>query len=274
MNWRQITGAATILAIVGGTIYAIKKSLDKDDISNDVITAEEAKAEVYARKDRESRLNEALDSEGFEEMVDDVRDEASWNRSFRPYDNNNEEDNSDVEDDKMIHDPNSIEARNQYKRMELAEWSRNDESYGILDQLFDFPFIPKNDGDNDLKTKIVDYRSKFFGFSSKWVKEVTFAEVVLYYAKLANYNCDESVRYWVNYFLQFNELHYNTPSMRMDTTLDSLNNHNYFNEDTGTFGLFGLTHEQMNQAVNIANKNVDKYLTYEIEFNEFLKGCI
>lgn len=200
-----------------------------------------------------------------ERVFEDVEDVADWYKERIP---------TTEEDTTMMHEPNSIEARNQYVRMELAEWSTSDDTYAILNRLFDFPFNPKTDGDYDLKTRIIDYRVNFFGFGSRWAKEVTFAEVILHYARLANFNYDESVRYWADYFLQFVEIGPNTSSRDMDDVIDSLNNHMYANRDTATFGLFGLTSEQMNRAVDIANKNIDNSLTYEIEFNEFLKGCI
>lgn len=178
------------------------------------------------------------------------------------------------EDKELKYEPSSLDAKAQFINMELAEWARIEDPHKTMLKLFDFEFTPKNDGDWDLKTKIIDYKVQFFGFGSRWTQIITFADVILYFARLANYNVDESVRYWVDYFLDFNELHHTTPSHRIDELLDQLNSHTYFNEKEQTFGLFGLTRNSMDQAIKIANGNIDKSVTYEIEFNEFLKSCL
>lgn len=305
MNWRYVMGTVTIVIIVGGTIYAIKKSLDQDKAEDEMITSEEAQAMVARRKERDIDYREHMNSEGEEEiedLVDECRDEASYNSSFIIDEEEEIEDSDHVdhvgdlcsttikfttenfeetvtrplteEDKKLRHDPNSAEARKQYVRMELAEWSPSDDTYRTLNKLFHFPFNPKNDGDHDLKTHIIDYRVGFFGFGSKWTQEITFAEVLLHYARIANYNYNESVRYWVEYFLDFNQIHHDVPSNVIDQIIEALNDHTYFNDERCTFGLFGLTEYQINQASLIANRNIDTALTYEIEFNEFLKGCV
>lgn len=178
------------------------------------------------------------------------------------------------EDRKLRHEPNSVDAMNQYIRMELAEWMPLEDTYQTMLKLFDFPFKPMNDGDHDLLTNIIDYRVQFFGFNSRWVQNITFADVILHYARLADYNCGEGVRYWVEYILDFNEFDSRTPSHTVDLLLNRLNSHTYFNQDRQTFGLFGLTRQSMDQAIKIANLNIDKTITYEIEFNEFLKTCL
>lgn len=314
MNWSYFWGTTTIVLIIGGTIYAVKKSLEQSELEEDIMTADQAQAEVQARRAREVKLNDALNSEEFEEVVNDCRDTANWNSSFvgddeEPVTVNQvresegldpiedvEEENDDKhvdhvgelytteipstqedeeeEDNVLRHEPSSIDARNQYIEMELADWLPGEEARKILATLFNFPFEPKNDGDEDLRLHISDYRMSFFGPSSKWINEVTFADIILHYSRSANYNYNESIKYWVEYFLDLNELHYNMSDMEIYRVIEALNNHVYFNENTGTFGLFGLTTDQMNQSINIANKNVDASVTYNIEFNEFLKGCV
>lgn len=318
MNWRYVMGSVTIVLIVGGTIYAIKKSLEKTESDEGEISLEEARAMIEAHKLQpgykplETSMDKTLKmakrniergivtradyDEELLEIVDECRDEASYNRSFMPQDDESDEEEEEYveeaeyqdtpdpdipfinimteEDKKLRYDPNSIDAIKQYMRMELAEWSPADKTYQTLSILFDFRFEPTNDGDNDLKNNISDYRASFFGPNSKWNGIITFADVILHYARLTNFNCDESVRYWVEYFLEYNELHYSMSNDDIHDVINTLNNHIYFNEDTETFGLFGLTNRSMNDAINIANRNIDKSVTYEIEFNEFLKSII
>lgn len=296
MNLRYILGTVTIVVIIGGTIYAIKKSKDAEKLEGEEITVEEAKAMVARGRvaeaestyektygfnpgDEEDRkvvkvravteeCEEDLD-EDIEEIIDDSREMAEYNASFvnATRDNNEEE-------EELRYEPNSMDARNQFIKMELAEWRPLEDVYQTMMKLFDFPFNPQNDGDDMLRTQIIDYRVQFFGFGSKWSKEVTIADVILHYARSAEFNCGEDLRYWVAYFLDFNELDFTMASHEIDEVLSRLNSHTYFNEERQTFGLFGLTRESMDQAIRIANRNIDRSVTYELEFNEFLKSTL
>lgn len=279
----------TVVGIIGGTIYAIKKYKDLQKLEDEKITLEEAK-EIVA--DRESSVEE-LTEEEMEILKDDVREMASWNRSFMSDDEDEEDfeeiEDPNIEDDeiddsvighfteedrKLRFEPNTIDALKQFKRMELAELEYNPEVYQTMLRLFDFPFKPQNDGDEILRTQIIDYRVQFFGFGSKWVKQVTFADIILHYARNAQFNCDESVAYWIEYFLDCADLYYQYSSSSIDDTINTLNAHKYFNKEKQTFGLFGLTRSSMDQAIRTASMNIDNSVTYEIEFQEFLKAFL
>lgn len=296
MKLKHILGTVTIIAIIGGTIYAIKKHKDLEKTEGEAISLDEARAivadkgleeviEVKKLTENEEpyksydtvkvyRYLDELEEDEDEDEYEDIDettdgpsiDEGGWEVGSK-YTNNEE-------DEELRFEPNSKEAREQYIKMELAEWIPLEDTYETLLRLFDFPFKPKNDGDHILMTQIIDFKVQFFGFESKWAREVSIADIILHYARAAEFNCGESVRYWAEYFLDFNELDYTQPSHEIDDILDSLNSHAYFNEERQTFGLFGLTRESMDQAIKIANRNIDRSVTYEIEFNEFLKSCL
>lgn len=310
---RYILGTVTIVTIIGGTIYAIKKAKDAEKAEGEEITVEEAKAMVERDRAKKEVNIDSLDRtrrkfvlnggdlDELEESMDDEFDDINLHDAEEPYRHiaqetsdleEHEEPDEDYnfyegvdfkqplaetmteEDKELRYDPNSIDARNQYMKMELAEWVPLEDTYQTMLKLFDFPFEPQNDGDADLFTKLIDYRVQFFGFNSRWVKKVSFADVILHFARSAVFNQGEDMRYWVDYFFDFNEFGEEMTSREMDDLLSALNNHVYFNERKQTFGLFGLTQHYMNQAIKIANRNVDHSVTYEIEFNEFLKSCL
>lgn len=317
MKTRYIMGTVTIIAIVGGTIYAIKKHKDMEKLQEEAITADEAREIVeehrkntettvkFTQDIEETDIDEEEDEEEEEEYeydyeevyverhepidqdtVASIRDEshemASWSAGFGvTYNGLDEDEDTDdkigiftEEDRKLRHEPNSVEAYKQFKRMELAELDRKSEVYQTILRLYDFIFEPKNDGDHMLYTQIIDYRVRFFGFSSRWAKHVTFADIILHYARAAQFNCDETVAYWIEYFLEYNDLWYQYASTEMDKTIELLNSHKYYNQEKGTYGLFGISSRGMENAVRIANQNFDNSLTYEIEFQEFLKSCL
>ena len=176
------------------------------------------------------------------------------------------------EDKELRYPPNSVEAKHQFIRMELADWDHEGDTYQIMLQLFEFPFIPTNVGDELLYTQLIEYRAEFFGITSKWTKEVSFADVIFHYARSATFNVGEFFPYWVEYFLQFNDFTWDSTSRQFETLLLRLCSHTYFNEERQTFGLFGLTRESMDQAIRIASGNPDRSVSFEIEFQEFLKS--
>jgi len=331
MNRKQIIGTVTILVVIGGTIYAIKKGRDAKKAEAEAISVKDAMEEMEAirkaKSDQEAEelAEELADIYGHrgrptdEELEENrkkwtsLKSEDIENGNYEPsedyhkfYSEDEDEDSTLMEvdentegpkindgvtfdeeeldtplsetmteEDKVLrHDPNSRDARSQFIKMELAEWVPLEDTYQVMLNLFEFPFNPLNDGDWDLKTRIIDHRMQFFTYQSRWCQEVTYADVILHYARSASFNCDESVKYWVEVFLDFNEFNIDTPSRRIDELLESLNKHAYYNEERQTFGLFGLTHERMDMAIKIANRNVDRSVTYEIEFNEFLKSCL
>lgn len=177
----------------------------------------------------------------------------------------------DEGDGKLRYDPNSDEALIQYMRMELADWAPNDEMYQILSVLFDIPFEPMNDGDRHLFSKLVDYRSEFFGPASRWSQRISFTDLILHFARLADFNLGKTVRHWAEEFIAFNNI---DTSMSLDDIqhmFKEMTEHTYYNEEIDTYGIFGLDTASMNRAMDIAAGNIDDSLTYEIEFNEFLK---
>lgn len=306
-KWNYIFGTITITLIVGGTIYAIKKSKDAEKEEEEAISLDEAREMVRRQRESEEvKITNGPDNTVHFEMqeveiitgVDEEKEklyiaeeeEEEENDEYEDVDENTEgpsltveplnefnyfEEGIDPKEDKELrHDPNSIEARDQYIRMELSDWEPGHPVYSTLIKMFEIPFIPTNDGDEMLRTQIIDHKVQFFGFISRWVKEVSFADVIFHYARSAEFECGESVQYWIEYFLDFNEFEWDGTSQQFDTLILRLNSHSYFNEERQTFGLFGLTRESMDQAIRIANRNIDRSVTYEIEFNEFLKTCI
>lgn len=310
VKWNYVFGAVTITAIIGGTVYVIIKSKQAEKLQENEITLAEAKDIVANKKKFEKGEETVIFHAPIEEVVEDKRhiqavkvsdmeydegieelealgDDPLYDKYERVDENTpgptveplkdfmyEEEGVNPKEDTTLRFDKNSDEARHQFIRMELADWEFHHPVYRMLIQLMEIPFIPTNDGDEMLRTKIIDYKVQFFGFGSRWVREVSFADIILHYARNAAFNCGETVAYWTEYFFDFNEFTWDSTSAQMDMLTLRLNSHSYFNEERHTFGLFGLTRESMDQAIKIANMNLDRSVTYDIEFQEFLKSCL
>lgn len=372
INAKKVIGIVTTVAILGVTVYAIKKYYDSKKQDQKSIGVEEAKQivenvdrtlnadenkdyiEAHAYyKTKELGLHETirddemedmkfgardkahydptpkpkrpagnrrskpeLNNEEMGEIVDDARDEASWNASFAPPniveserpiavrpedvstepllqdDIEEEEDLLDGPDpeelqdskgyfeeervgDDLKYEANSIEAREQFINMELATLGRDNDTRDVIAMLYDHPFVPTTDEDQNLKTRLIDHRTKFFGLVSRWTKEVSYGDLVMYYAKAAEYNCGNEVRYWAEYFLTCADMNNITlTSDEFDERIELLNKHTFFNEDLQSHGLFGLNSAQMTEACIIARKRVDEKVTYDIQFHQFVHGIV
>ena len=309
-KWKYAFGSITIGLIVGGTIYAIVKARQAEKAEDEAISLDEAKEIVARTKNSTDEIHFTTEIEDFQEHQEEISiQKVMINSILVNVDEEDDEDEEDMDDiyhyvaddiegpeiptieplkdffyyeegidpkeDKTLrYEPDSVEAKHQFIRMELADWEVNHDVYRIMLQLFEFPLIPTTEGDEILRTQIIDYKVQFFGFNSRWNKEVSFADVILHYARSAEFNCGESVAYWVEYFLDFSDFQWDSTSNQIDELILSLNSHTYFNEERQTFGLFGLSRDSMDQAIKIANRNIDRSVSYEIEFNEFLKSTI
>lgn len=318
MNKKQLLGGATIVIILGGTAYAIYKYKKMEKAAEGVIDLHEAREIVANHEEINTQREEAMyeESESFDEMIDDCRDEASYNASFTrgteefvstkdgdikikhidefvattpdadlPYEPDKEFHYSDIpdlqtpeaetmtEEDKVLkYEPNSREARSQFIRMELAEWPASSQPYHRMLDLFNEPFIPTNDGDRDLVDRIIDYKIEFFGPHSKWVNEVTIADLILYYAKRAEFNCGGTVSEWADRFLDTTSfLSSREGKYSHSETVELLTNHKFYNDNIRGFGLFGISKQAWDSAQQVAELNFDRSITFEIEFNEMIK---
>lgn len=317
-KWRYILGTVTIVTIVGGVAYAIKKAKDAEKQAEQAISIDEARA-ILKENGRELTQPEETDEVELEDDETEeglvitettavtVQDEPSITVvrkevvAVAPYLEEEEDEYPDVdenvdgpiltveplvdfyyieegidpkEDKTLRFEPNSDQAKHQYIRMELAEWVPTDDVYRILLQLFEVPFIPMNEGDEILRTQVIDYKVQFFGFKSKWNKEVSYADIIMHYARAAEFNCGETVSYWAEQFCYAAGFQSDFSEDELETMVMRLNSHTHYNAENDTYGLFGINRAYMDQAVRIATRNVDRAVTYEIEFNEMLKACM
>ena len=248
---RYILGAVTITAVLGFTAYAIYEYKKVSKQMEEAIDINQAKREV-----------EEAEDDGYDEYDED--DEYD----IQEYENIT----GDIEEEeKLLHDPDSLEARMQFIEMKLAEWPHEEGARLMLFNLFAFPFKPTNEEDKLLR-KVLSYnREEFFGPDSKHNSEITWADVILHYAENLEFNLGGTINYWTEFMLDNMGIHRSMSSEAVDEMLADLENHTFWNEDD-LFGLFGLDDDQLDDAYLIADDQVDPSLTFDIQFNEYLKG--
>lgn len=285
MDTKKIMGIVTISLIVGGSIYAITK-YKKGQTSEAPLTVDEARGlvELSRLKAQESTaaVAEALgmSSEEINELQDEARDEAGWNASFAQpeydfYDGleyNRPLSEYIKEEDKVLRfQPNTLQARDHFIKMELAELMPSTPEYQIMKRLFDFHFEPLCDGDDVLYSQLADHRAEFFGPDSKWNDNVSMADIITHYARLADFDLNGGVGMWINTFVHNTHFYELAASVNFDKIIEQLNQHVYTHPETGLRGIFGLTEETFLFAIDMADNTIDGEVTYEIEYNMFLK---
>lgn len=259
---RYVLGAVTITAVLGFTAYAIYEYKKLSKQMDEAITIDQAQKEVKDAEIKEiEERYESGETDGLrEEMVEIGLDEYENPTPIRK------------EDEKLRHEPNSREARDQFIRMKTAEWSPGDEAYNILVYLFTFPFTPTSQEDKLLRKVLMYNREEFFGEDSTWNSRITWGDVILHYAESLEFNLGESINYWTEFILDNIGINEMMSSDFIDQMLTDLANHSFYNDDTNLFGLFGLDDDQLDNAYLIADDQVEPGLTFDIQFNEYLKG--
>lgn len=288
MNRKQVMGLLTVTVIVGGSLYCIKKY--KETLNSETEINLEQARELLKQKDMEVReataeVGEALglSREEIDELIDESRDEAGWNSSFvTDTDDYDFYDGLDynrplseyiTEEEKVLrYNPDSIRARDQFIKMELAELLPSSPEYQLMKRLYDFNFEPLNEGDNILHSQLADYRQEFFGPQSRWNELVSFADIITHYARLIDFNIGNGVAHWITYMLGGLDIREIDSSFTIENAITRLNQHEYYNPKTASYGVFGLMEGSMRDAQIIADDTIDGEISYEIEFNEFLKN--
>ena len=224
---------------------------DSDDTIKVAMTPEELDAKI--REDEERQVEEDIKKEQEKHIAEP---EAVWHE--------------DEGAGKLRHDPNSTEALYQFHRMELADWRPEDNTFQAMVQLYNIPFEPQNDGDVNLYTKLTHHREEFFGKSSRWNDKITFADVVTYFARRASYNLGNPYSFWVKHFISINDLE-GMDDESLEVVVSDIVSHDHYNDGWDSWGLFGLCDNQMREAEDIARGYIDLSVTFEIEFNVFMK---
>lgn len=263
MNKKQVTVAAiTTVALSGASFYLYKRYKLKKLMAEEpteILTTEEAMA---IANEHIANTAKAEPTKGAIKLVRKEEDEP-------------------VEEATHILkkgiDPNSMEAVQSYIRMELAEYTTGGDEYILLNKLFTYAFVPSTMGDEVLKGAIASKRAGYFGSNCRWNEMVSWADVLIWYAKKLgwNLNCDDN-EYWVGHMLDQIGITYATTDDEIVRNLDALTNHTYYNEDkvSEQFGLFGLDIHGVEHMDEKLKYSVEQKYTFELELNAYIQANI
>lgn len=174
--------------------------------------------------------------------------------------------------DQLRHDPNSIEAWEQYKGSKMADvFDARSRAWLLI--LFDYEFVPTFSDDVTVGMHIYDDRKEFFGEGSKYVERfLSMSELIIHFATLYDFDVDKGINFWVNELLNNLGFEDNVSDWTPEEVKRVIHdfNKNELHTERG-FGLFGLTPRSkafmeaglMNQYWN--SEYLDMYGLFESE---------
>ena len=159
-----------------------------------------------------------------------------------------EEDQEEKEMEKLKYPINSPEGLEQFKDMELADFTdHNDKTRLIVMKLFDEPYVPSSEEDDSITSRVMDHRVEFFGDESIWSEECTYADVIMDFARMGSEDLDIPVTDIVKLIVGNLQIDDPDDTDQIKNSLDDLDNGSLVLDRNGRtlFGLFGLSGNEM-----------------------------
>lgn len=270
--------SASAIAFLSFKAYKKYKELNENVISGEQLETEMDVARLLKQQaDRDAAIEEEVQSYISEDLkvMEDWHEEDLKQTEDEEYlfaDEEEEMENEVLQDPEegvveLRFPPNSEEALHQYKEMALAEFDAMGPAKRALYRLFKVPFHPNNSQDNIVVSHIKETRLDFFSEDSIYVNEqVTIAELILYFAKMADYDMDKGIEYWSNQFLFNLAIIPGIDRNTLDNIIGALVSHTYVGEMG--YGMFGLDDEEYKKVLNF---NQLGGVTFLKQYNVFLE---
>lgn len=256
-----VATSAAAIAFFSYKAYKIAKSLN-----DGIITGEELELELEVhRLLKKANTEYELSEEESEEMELELLE--SLNDSEMDFDEDDYVDDYMEEGvDILRFPPNSEDALIQYKEMRLAEFDTVSPAKRTLFQLFKVPFYPSTQYDSGVIEHIAEERGSFFGRDSLHNRDVSIAELILYFAKMADYDLDRGIEFWTNLILHNLDVSPDMGGASLGNVIDNLVNHTF----AGRFGygMFALTDEGYDKLLRF---NQEGPITFLKQYNVFLE---
>lgn len=191
------------------------------------------------------------------------------------------EDVTDREDDAELKYPASTpEAYEQYKQMILANISKDNPAYPILEEMFELPWDPNLLGvmgvqDANIQDDLLDWRRHFFLENVEWTKFVTYAELIIYFVKRADFDLGLGYDHWADQFVSNLGLTVRSGSTDIERVATAVGSHQFVNHKTQLFGLFGVTSSMLDTFIaRKTAKNPNESVEFLDEYAIFSKDYV
>ena len=254
MDWKKILLGIGITGGVVGVGYLTyklyKKYKEEKEFYDAQPTAEELWEEIQAQEVVENHERKVSKDIWDDFVSDHIDEEEEYDDEDWQYHIDTLELDEEVDLEVLRFPVDSEEAFKQYKMMSLSDLSvgGNGELYSVLWDLFDHDYI-RNDlatDDINIESNMWARRCKFFGEGTKHTMgNISWAEVIIFFAEKIQFELSEDY-IDVLHRLVDNLAMYGYSQDYMAQSVDALNNNEFVNPQTGSFGLFGLSHADAN----------------------------
>lgn len=173
--------------------------------------------------------------------------------------------------DTLRYDANSEEAYDQYAAMITSDYEIDPDVHETLKKLFDYTIGVWNRRDAIVRENILEDRTRFFGKDSKFILDMTMAEMVIFYADKLSDDIGMDIVDAMRIILDAIELTPDRPKDVYEATVSDLTAHSYWNSDM-RYGLFGIQEEEYNELYEFPEVAVhsDKDISYDMEYSVFM----
>lgn len=182
------------------------------------------------------------------------------------------------EEEKLRHEPNSVEALNQFITMELSDIESPD-VLKVMDSLFRISINPDskfaiNQGESAI-SRMVDNRFQFFGVS-RWTEDLSVADLLLSFAKLEHFDLDADIER--SLLVYFENLGIYDPIEQIKFDINRVNWEAVMNHEwryDGNWGMFGLDEQEMEFLLRDRTRvSGSADIRFMDEYNLYLEACI
>lgn len=202
--------------------------------------------------------------ETFEEEFNNVKDIIE-EIDEEEYDSTITEKEEEDEEELRYH-PESKEALKEYKQTILSVLPI-DPYYYVMEKLFNIEFVPQNELDNIVHKHLVENRQDYFGDFPTVTNNVTYAELLLYFAEKADYEIDLDKHAFICRIIDKLNL-LDKKQIELETILLSCAKHEFVLEEPAIFSIFALGYlDSPYEEIQMYIDPLYGYEGFETEFN-------
>ena len=278
--------SAGTIAFCGWRFYVTYKQVKED------LKAEEAlKKAIEDEENAEKEANQAIMIDEVQELLSkreklgktlyvdtyETEDEEIVETKFEVIkvdDIVDEDDFMDEEESELRYEPNSREALNQFIMMYISD-IRDPNVCRIMDELFKIG-IELDNRTETVWASLVDTRADFFGAGTKWVTDLSIADLFIHYATMVNRDLDDDFEDTILTFMEHTGIYDATQVVKYDVkrlNVEAFIAHEFWNE--GLFGMFGLDEYDVNVMIDdsIRTKG-NRVITFQQQYNKYLEAWL
>ena len=266
----MVASSTTAIAFFSLKAYKLYKELQKGAISNEELEVELEARRLLRETEKKQQAFDDIDVEelpmGYDGQIAEEVDEFEIDEDGIYIDP--EDMREEKEGEELRYAPNSQEALDQFKGMNLAEFDTIRPAKDIMMRLYNQLYVSGSRQDRMVWEYLVDERVQFFGDDCEWNEYPTWADLILHYARLIDFDIDGGVEYWTNVILDNLGLEPNMSDTRLGNTLGMVSRHQFTGPNG--FGIFGLNDELYQKVLD--KSMLGDPITFFKEYNAFLES--